>query len=95
MTSPLTSLVKRYPRYWREIRTLEESSADFKSICCDYESAREALRQAQASPAESAARLRDEYQQIVVALEAELLELLATAEDAAESRIERTDDTNL
>jgi hypothetical protein len=72
---------QRFPDRWRAIAALGRGSEDFRWLCEDYGEAVEALRRWQAATADPRAPARiEEFGQLVVELEDEILAALAAAE---------------
>jgi hypothetical protein len=71
--SGLTLLVTRWPHRELSIRRLFASSADFRTICEDYEEALRALQHWQAAGSETKA---EEYRSLAAEIETEIVRML-------------------
>ena len=71
--SGLTPLVTRWPHRELSIRRLFTKSADFRTICEDYEEALRALQRWQAAGSDGKA---EEYRSLAAEIEAEILRML-------------------
>jgi len=65
-------IIKRYPDYWADINALFESNEDFRLLCQEYGLATEALSRLEDSSGPETIRRRDEYREIVSALESDI-----------------------
>jgi hypothetical protein len=66
-------ILKQYPDHWASVKTLYDSSDDFRSICYEYGLAVDALSKLTKQSGSEAVTRREEYSEIVSELELELL----------------------
>lgn len=65
-------IIKLYPDHWADINALFASNEDFRLLCQEYGLATEALYRLDGSSGPETIRRRDEYREIVSALESDI-----------------------
>ncbi len=69
-------VIRQYPDYWARIKTLFDSSDDFKLLCYEYGLAVDTLSKLNNQPGSDTYTMYEEYRNIISELDLELLKYL-------------------